>query len=452
MRRTVSLSLLAGAAFGASGAAAIAETGAQTSSNDEVRAMVAEMLADAESRTSLLQGGGSAGHDGKFFLASPDGNFRLNVSGQMQFRYVLSNRDGTDATDPEQVQGEDDFDHGFEMRRTKLVFDGHVYSPDLMYKIQGAFDRNGGAFNLEDAWIGWRLDGGGVLKAGQFKAPFLRAELVSSKYQLAVDRSFATEFFTANRTQGIMFEQEMDNFRYAVSFNEGLSNSTLASLGNSAIPGSTNTQAAGDFPSGDGTDWAFSGRAELLLGGEWGAFKDFTSEPGAALSHMVGAAFHVQGGAQRPGGDLDDVYAYTVDYSIEGDGWNGFAAFMGNSTDSGIPGGEDGDNFGFVAQGGLNLDEANEVFARFDFVSADDALVGENDEMSMVTVGWNHYVHGHAAKLTVDLNWAFDEAFNPAVGTGVGDTARFINAEGIGFLGSNDSDEIFVRAQFQLLF
>lgn len=442
MRRTVSLSLLAGAAFGASGAAAIAETGAQTSSNDEVRAMVAEMLADAESRTSLLQGGGSAGHDGKFFLASPDGNFRLNVSGQMQFRYVLDLNDDADPTDPDAVQT-DDFDHGLEMRRTKLVFDGHVYSPDLMYKIQGAFNRNGGGFALQDAWIGWRLDGGGVLKAGQFKAPFLREELVSSKYQLAVDRSFTAEFFTANRTQGLMFEQEMDNFRYAVSFNEGVSNGTIGAI---PIGGSINTGF-----NNDGTDWAFSGRAELLLGGEWGAFKDFTSEPGAALSHMVGAAFHVQGGAEMPAGDNDDLYAYTVDYSIEGDGWNAFAAFMGNSTDAGTTGGADGDNFGFVVQGGLNLDEANELYARYDYLGADDGLVGMNDELSTITVGWNHYVHAHAAKLTVDLNWVLDEGINPAAGTG-GGGGFFINNPGIGYLGSNDSDEIYIRAQFQLLF
>ena len=443
MRRTVSLSLLAGAAFGASSAAAIAETGAQTSSNDEVRAMVAEMLADAESRTSLLQGGGSAGHDGKFFLASPDGNFRMNVSGQLQFRYVLDLNDDADPNNQDAVQT-DDFDHGFEMRRTKLVFDGHVYSPDLMYKVQGAFNRNGGAFQLEDAWIGWRLDSGSVVKVGQFKAPFLREELVSSKYQLAVDRSFTGEFFTANRTQGIAFENELDNLRYAVAFNEGISNSTgpYGAAGSSVNTGWNN----------DGTDWGFAGRVEFLLGGEWGAFKDFTSEPGAALSHMVGAAFHIQGGAELPGGDNDDLYAYTVDYSIEGDGWNAFAAFMGNSTDAGQAGGAEGDNWGFVLQGGLNLDEANEIYARYDYLGADSDLVGQNDELSTFTVGWNHYLHGHAAKFTVDLNWVLDEGINPAAGSGGATPPSFINNTGIGYAGSNDSDEIYIRAQFQLLF
>ena len=38
------------------------------SESDEVRAVVAEMLADAEGRSSLLQSGGTAGHDGGFFI------------------------------------------------------------------------------------------------------------------------------------------------------------------------------------------------------------------------------------------------------------------------------------------------------------------------------------------------------------------------------------------------
>lgn len=451
MRRTVSLSLLAGAAFGATSAGAIADTGAQVS-NDEVRAMVAEMLADAESRSSLLQGGGAAGHDGKFFLASPDGNFRLNVGGQVQFRYVLNIGDDADPNDPNAVQDEDDFEHGFENRRTKLEFDGHVYSPDLIYRVVGAFNSDGGSFELEDGYIGFKLEGGGKLIFGQFKAPLLREELVSSKYQLAADRSFTNEFFTANRTQGIQFSQETDNVRFALSFNDGVDNSIVSSFTGGAAGDATNTSF-----NNDQTDAAFTGRVEILLGGEWDAFKDFTSEPGAAISHMVGAAFHYQLGSEVfVGGveqDNDDLIIYTVDYSIEGDGWNAFAAFVGSSTDAGVSGAPDGDNFGFVVQGGFNLDESNELFARFDFLSADDELVGDNDEISTLTLGWNHYLHGHAAKFTVDFNWVFDEGFVAGDPNGAPPVPNsFIAAPGIGYLGSNDSDQIYIRAQFQLLF
>src|SRR5690606_4812353 len=123
-------------------------------------------------RSSLLAGG-SGGHDGNFYLADDAGNFRLNVSGQIQFRYVIGFRDEDNA--------DDDFTTGFQTRRTKLEFSGHVVNPNWTYKVVGAFDRDGGSFNLEDAYVGYNFGNGWRVKMGQFKAPFLREELVSSK-------------------------------------------------------------------------------------------------------------------------------------------------------------------------------------------------------------------------------------------------------------------------------
>ena len=54
---------------------------------DEIRALVHDVLADADTRASLLQSGMTAGWDKGFFLASSDGNFKLKVAGQIQFRW-----------------------------------------------------------------------------------------------------------------------------------------------------------------------------------------------------------------------------------------------------------------------------------------------------------------------------------------------------------------------------
>jgi hypothetical protein len=69
------------------------------SQRDEVLAIIGEMQADAETRSSLMQSTAS-NHDGKFFLASPDGAFRLNVGGQLQFRYNLNFRTDDDTPPP----------------------------------------------------------------------------------------------------------------------------------------------------------------------------------------------------------------------------------------------------------------------------------------------------------------------------------------------------------------
>ena len=55
--------------------------------------MVQDVLADADTRASLLQNGAMAGYNGGFFIGSTDGDFSLKINGQVQSRYVHNNRD-----------------------------------------------------------------------------------------------------------------------------------------------------------------------------------------------------------------------------------------------------------------------------------------------------------------------------------------------------------------------
>ena len=60
----------------------------------EIRGIVQDVLQDSDTRASLMMGGIDAGHDSNgFFIGSDDGNFRLNVGGQMQVRYMISIQD-----------------------------------------------------------------------------------------------------------------------------------------------------------------------------------------------------------------------------------------------------------------------------------------------------------------------------------------------------------------------
>ncbi len=122
----------------------LAAASAFAQSTDEVRAVVAEMLADAQSRSSLLAGG-TSGHDAGFFLASDDGAFYLNVNGFLQFRYVADFRDKDKHG---RLQPGDDFDSGFQMRRMKIGFAGKVYK-DWSYTVLGNFGLDG-TFVLQD--------------------------------------------------------------------------------------------------------------------------------------------------------------------------------------------------------------------------------------------------------------------------------------------------------------
>ena len=55
---------------------------------DEIRVLVREILADADSRNSLVGDGLLGGWSNGFFLASSDGRFKLNIGGLFQERFV----------------------------------------------------------------------------------------------------------------------------------------------------------------------------------------------------------------------------------------------------------------------------------------------------------------------------------------------------------------------------
>ena len=412
---TKSLGILAGTAvaFGANSGLL-----AESVNADEVRAIVAEMMADSQARTLNLAGA-DAGHDGKFYMADGSGDFRLNVSGQIQFRYTANFSDDGGAVG-------DDFEGGFSTRRTKLKFHGNAFG-DMFYNVTGAFDRDGGDFTLEDAYVGTNVDDNSKVRWGQFKLPFMREELVSSTRQLAADRSLVNETFNQGRSQGVEYSHNSDDFRFAVAFSDGFRSA------NTDWPAGP----AGGIGGGGENDYAFTGRVEWKGAGEWGQFKDFSGAAGQDYGLLLGAAAHYQ--------DHDmagaDVFLWTIDLSVEGDGWNVFAAVVGSHPDTNPATGGSTDDFGYVVQGGMFLPDSDwEIFARWDMVSPDSAYAADDDH-STLTFGVNNYIHGHAAKFTLDLQWHLDEANSITPGN-----------SGIGYLGDDDEDEVAIRAQFQLLF
>lgn len=410
---------------------------------DDTRATVRRMLADAESRTSLLAEGAGAGHDGKrFHLASADGALRLNVSGQVQFRYYLDFRDDGDA-DGDGV-GEDDFELGFQTRRTKIYFDGHIHEPALFYRVNGAFSRTSGDLRLEDAYAGYKWDNGFTATWGQFKLPFLREETTSSSMQLAVERSIVNDAFSVVRSQGVQGEYKNDNLRLMAAFSDG----AAADSSDFGTPRS----ATGSFlinRSGLGeSDYALTGRAEWKFAGAWDQFKDFTSPAGSEFALMLGVAGHYEGGDPSSSaftGGTYDYGAWTADLSIEGDGWNAYIAGVGGYSDYHDTAAGDiaNDDYGLVAQGGFMIPESQwEPFVRYAGLFLDDGRAGDGDDtFSSLTIGVNYYLYGHAAKFTADAVWCIDET-DPLVASRTSQ----------GQLGDDDEGELTIRLQWQLLF
>lgn len=169
----------------------------------QIRAMVLDVLADADARNSLQGSGATAGWDKGFFLSSADGNWLVKIGGELQIRYVFNQQENSPT---------DDNRSGFEIRRAKINFQGHIIDPTWKYRMLIGIDRATGTFQTEDhTYIEKDLGGGWLVRVGQTKAPFLREEVLSSTKLMAVERSLVNSTFTAGTVQGVMVGWEGDS-------------------------------------------------------------------------------------------------------------------------------------------------------------------------------------------------------------------------------------------------
>jgi len=402
---------------------------------NQVRLLVEDVLTDADTRSSLLQDGATAGWDGQFFVASADGRFRLNVGGQMQFRWIWNYHDQA----PTYV-------YGFENTRTKLVFSGHVFSPDLTFKIQGDFGAqttlppaSAGPNVLQDAWIRWMLNSDWSLRFGQFKLPYNREFLVDSMYQQVIGRSLVSERGNIGRSPGIELTYGGRHNTVSVALSNGGDFNVAPGVGAISIP---NVPANSPALSSS-TEYSITARYQRKFAGTWDQFRQLTSPPGEAFALLWGIAGHYQRNDPKTSGvgvrDHTTWLAATTDISAQWGGANLFSSFTYNYFD--VPG-FNVNTFGWTLQGGIYFTEKLEGYARVEwgrFIIDSDPF---QKDLAAVTVGGNYYLDGQDLKLSADIGFGL----NPVSG--------FWNSNYVGWRadGEDVRPQIVVRTQFQLLF
>jgi hypothetical protein len=421
----------------------------------QIRSVVTDVLADAETRSNFRSDAALAGYEpGKgFFLQSADGNYSLRFAGQIQFRYTLNHA------------GDQRTEYGFQLRRTRLTFEGHIIDPSWTYKIQAAFGRgsniplavNTSDFFVEDAWVEKDFGDGLSMRIGQFRSPWLQEDLVSSRRQLAVERSLLAGYFQQNFNRGIQLEWETDRFRLRAWTGNGI-RSPFAPLSSTVVSSNWNT---------DPTAYSFIGRAEVKFGdATWLEFEDFNSFRGGGTGVMLG----VSGLYQRydrafVGGRADAtvVSGITGDITVNFGGASLFAYGVWES-------GEDSTTFvgddplgtqnpwGFLVQGGYFLSDDLEAFARYEYGvlgasgrgPSDGMLVPYTDNrLNLLTVGFNWFIRRNDLKFTFDWGVNLDTLGLPAYGP-----IGYGSNPGAGYRTDLPGQELqwSLRAQMQLLF
>ena len=418
--------------------------GAGGASGGAGEATVGSVLRDAELRSNpqLLQAGDfTAGYSkGKFLIQDAKGDFVLNPNFQFQARYLFNNRDSARADGGGDSVSQD----GFEIRRMKFIFDGNLFGPDLTYKFQWTTSRTTGGPTLEDAWgrlaLG-RLWGEGfkdfAIRFGQFKDPWNHEEITSSKRQLAVERSLLNEALGGQLTkyiQGVSFiwddGAEGLPLRAEIGYSDGpkTSNTNFTNTGG-GLPAT--------FPGEQNPQWGAFGRVEYLAMGNWKQYDDFTALGNTETLLAFGA------GASYAEVTVSDILFHTVDVQYETGPLGLYAAYVGlyNEPKGAVVQSGGVYDKGFLVQAGYMLNEKWEVFGRYDQVmlDSDRLAAGAEDSFPEITVGVNYYLHGHAAKFTVDGVFAPN-----GVPTGDFSQTGLLDPDG-------DESQFVIRTQFQIL-
>ncbi len=435
---------------------------------DQVRAIVAEMNADAATRSSLLQGGAAAGRDGKFFLASADNKFRLNFSGFAQFRYTANFRDENgvagDAGSVGNGGGSDtSFQSGFSNRRTAVTFDGHVVNPDLKFNIR-LVSTGAGTVANDDIFMTYALDNNWYIKGGQFKKAFSRENMMSDTMIIGAERSVTDALFSAGRVQGLELGYKTEEWMFSAQFDDGFNSANTAFNAN---------QTAFGFPVAGQAAYSIGGRADWIVSGSADQLRDATSKPTDKQAFGLGGAVNWQqarrGPAELGGATVyPDSLNWTIDAQFEDSGWSAMGGVIGNYNRAKGPTSfisTSGHNIGLFLQGAYRWSNESEAFLRYDGIylarnTGNMALANPAPAASLspknyqfITFGYTHYFADHAAKLTVDCIMSLNPTAQFA-GAGNAALQNIFNISGsnLGLQGTSKGLEAAIRAQFQIMF
>ena len=462
---------------------------------DQIRGIVADVLADSEQRASLRQDAMTAGWNDGFFLASPDGRFKLTVGGLIQPRFMWSSvRDNqlqsgayvTPYDIPDLIQDR----YGFDSNYNELVFKGHIFSPAVEYMVRtnvalgntlslgNATDNSGantqgpstGQLYLMDAWARIHFSDNWSLRFGQYRSPYAREQLVTEANQMAVNRSTIVRNYGLWYTQGIEFQYQGDDFRWNLSVDDGgssyVAGSSFMLVGGNPMDAPWYTQQV---------SYSVTTRLEWKPYGSWRDFTSMTSAPGEQQGMLMGLAYHTQ--ATRPNQQittstvgLPENYwdAWTVDIQTNFGGaslyaagfWNyinsqsGYAyTFNGTTNINTLVNGPGYVNaYGVVVQPSIYFLPKWEWYTRWEYgyidfnnssqISAIGGSLGEVAQQvpfNVITTGVNWYIDGQ------DLKWTWD------IGFGMSDVGYSWQNLPAGWRISG-TDQLVMRTQLQLAF
>jgi len=437
---------------------------------EQVRGLVQDVLADADTRASLQGTGMTAGYDDGFVINSNDGNFSLKINGLMQNRWIYNHRNFSYGAVGNAAGSKNDY--GFETTRAALNFSGTAgkgfyYNMRMQYSpYENTLSTGAGAGDLGIDWayVGMDLGSGGwSLQAGQQKFDVMRAWMVNAEDQQFIERGNQVYFWgTSDYTNGLKLKYAGDSFRANVMYSNGSGVGTTGTAFSNGNPGYA----------GNTADWAFSGRVEWKASGTWSQFDGQGSPRGSEAGMLFG--FGAAG--MKPDMDRTDTtglqspgtqWLITADATMDFGGLNvGASLTYGDDEPRGVAAAlpntvSTPDNqVGWAIEAGYYVSADWELLARYQYLDSGlkdttrDLGLGDtvgSDNFKTFTFGANYYMSANA-KLSMD--WGYQWGGNLNVGgaayAGWQNTAGAVDAAGADV--SGNTKQWMVRMQLQLSF
>jgi len=344
------------------------------------------------------------GGKGLQFMAA-DSSFAVKINARIQSLFVV----GGQNLDQETYNDE------FQIRRTRLKFEGYAFNPKLEYKLElglsnsdiggGLQPANNNTANvILDALVRWNISDNFSLWFGQTKLPGNRERVVSSQKLQFVDRSLLNSRYNIDRDAGVQLHHQFEAgkvvFREiaSVSMGEGR-NITVENTG--------------------GHD--YTGRVEVLPFGEFTSEGDYVGsdisrEPTPKLA--IGVTYDYNDNASRERGQLGNFFSQQRDLkTVFADAmfkFKGFSAMAeyANKKTSGSPVVES-DKTGkvtkafftgsaFNIQGGYLFRNNFEIAGRYTNVNPE--AITQRKENNQYTFGVSKYLMGHTVKVQSDVS------------------------------------------------
>ena len=340
-----------------------------------------------------------------------DSSFYLKFSTRIQNRYEATYVD----------QDKDRFEDRFYLRRARLKFDGFVFSPKVVYKIE--YDLVNSI--ILDAVVKWNVYKNLSIWYGQTKLPGNVERVISSQKLQFVDRSLLNSAYNIDRDKGIQIRHYF----------------TLGNVLIREIIAVSQGEGMNFKEQNNGED--YTGRIELLPFGKFTGKGDYFSsdlkrEPTPKL--MIGVTYGFNDDAIREKGQRGavlpgkrDLQTFLTDLVFKYSGVSVMAEYVDRSTGDESPAIWDAANreflgsfytgTGFNGQLGYLFKNNWELAGRYTEIApfrytgiASSVAKLNNEIIKQYTFGVSKYIVGHSLKIQSDVTYTEEEDKNDAYG------------------------------------